>query len=267
MQPQAPASKAVTLTDEAVSEPVTKCHIHATVEHQGQNRQFSVIQVLTVHQGKSFKLLIDSGSSHSFISPKCMRKLVLDKKAGNPMQVELASGKILFTRHETDPIEFLLGGNPTLSQFKVLPLGLFDGILGMDCLSKSQTEIKCHKGTLSFVDLHRNKVHVCGTNGTPTLQLVKASKLLKGLRKRQPIYVVKLNPVSQEKTSGEPAWLSEYEDVFLEELSEMPPEREVDHEIELVSGAQPTAKQAYKMAVPEAIELKEQLRQLLECQT
>lgn len=76
--------------------------------------------------------------------------------------------------------------------------------------------------------------------------------------------MVKLDPMSQEKTSGEPAWLSEYEDVFLEELSEIPPKREVDHEIELVPGAQPTAKRAYKMALPEAIELKEQLRQLLE---
>ena len=120
------------------------------------------------------------------------------------------------------------------------------------------------KLTLVFMDLCGNKIHVSGSNGNPTLQLVKASKLLKGLRKRQPIYVVKLNPVSQEKSSGEPAWLSEYDDVFPKELTQMPPEREVDHEIELVPRAQPTAKRAYKMAVPEAIELKEQLKQLIE---
>jgi len=51
--------------------------------------------------------------------------------------------------------------------------------------------------------------------------------------------------------------LREYEDVFPEELFEMPLEREVDHEMELVPGAQPTAKRAYKMSVPKAIELKE----------
>jgi len=85
------------------------------------------------------------------------------------------------------------------------------------------------------LDLLGNKVHVSGTNGTPTLQ---ASKLLKGLRKRQPIYVVKLNPTSQENPSGKPAWISQYEDIFPEELSaKMPPVREVDHEIELVPGA------------------------------
>ena len=76
--------------------------------------------------------------------------------------------------------------------------------------------------------------------GPSAAQLVRASKLLKGLGKRQPIYVVKLNPVNQEEPSGELAWLSEYEDIFPEELSEMPPVREVDHEIELVPRAQPT---------------------------
>jgi len=45
-----------------------------------------------------------------------------------------------------------------------------------------------------------------------------------------------------------------------EELFEMPPKREVHHEIEMSLGAQPIAKHAYKMAVLEAIELKEQLR-------
>lgn len=48
------------------------------------------------------------------------------------MQVKLTSEKILFTHHETETIQFLLDGSPTKCQFKVLPLGLYDGILGMD---------------------------------------------------------------------------------------------------------------------------------------
>ena len=44
----------------------------------------------------------------------------------------------------------------------------------------------------------------------------------------------------------------------------MPLGRDIDHEIELIPGATPIAKSPYKMSVPEAIELKEQLRQLLE---
>ena len=45
---------------------------------------------------------------------------------------------------------------------------------------------------------------------------------------------------------------------------QMPPERDIDHEIERVPRASPIAKSPYKMSVPEAIELKEQLWQLLE---
>ena len=58
--------------------------------------------------------------------------------------------------------------------------------------------------------------------------------------------------------------MSDFEDIFLEELTELPPPREVDHAIELLPGAQPVARRPYKMSVPEAAELKEQLTQLLE---
>ena len=45
---------------------------------------------------------------------------------------------------------------------------------------------------------------------------------------------------------------------------QMPSGRDIDHEIELIPRATPIAKSHYKMSLPEAIELKEQLRQLLE---
>ena len=38
----------------------------------------------------------------------------------------------------------------------------------------------------------------------------------------------------------------------------------MDHEIEVFPGSEPVSKRPYKMSLPEAIELKEQLRQLLE---
>ena len=62
----------------------------------------------------------------------------------------------------------------------------------------------------------------------------------------------------------EPEWLSEYQDVFPEELTDLPPGRGLVHEIELIPGAQPLAKSPYKMSVSEALELKDQLTQLLE---
>ena len=78
------------------------------------------------------------------------------------------------------------------------------------------------------------------------------------------VYAVKLNPTNSEEKSPRPNWLKDYEDIFPEELSKLPPYREVDHAIELLLGAQQIAKRPYKMSIPEAIELKEQLTQLID---
>ena len=73
------------------------------------------------------------------------------------------------------------------------------------------------------------------------------------------IYVVKLNPIEKPKSVHEPEWMSEYEDIFPKDLTELPPPREVDHAMDLILGAQPVARRPYKMSLPKAIELKEHL--------
>jgi hypothetical protein len=54
--------------------------------------------------------------------------------------------------------------------------------------------------------------------------------------------------------------ISEFLDVFPEELPGMPP----DHEIELVPGTAPIFKRPYIMAANQLVELKEQLQELLD---
>ena len=56
----------------------------------------------------------------------------------------------------------------------------------------------------------------------------------------------------------------EYPDVFSEELPGLPPDRDVEFVIDLVSGTTPIAKRPYRMLVEELEELKKQLREMLE---
>nr|GEZ14481.1 hypothetical protein [Tanacetum cinerariifolium] len=56
----------------------------------------------------------------------------------------------------------------------------------------------------------------------------------------------------------------DFSDVFPEELPGIPPEREVEFGIELVSGTQPISKASYRMAPIELKELKEQFQELLD---
>jgi hypothetical protein len=53
-------------------------------------------------------------------------------------------------------------------------------------------------------------------------------------------------------------------DVFPEELTELPPDRDVEFVIEQMPGAGPVAKSLYRMSSEELDELKKQLKKLLE---
>ena len=53
--------------------------------------------------------------------------------------------------------------------------------------------------------------------------------------------------------------LQHFQDVFLTEILELPPYREVDFSIELVLGEEPTSNAPYRMSTLELVELKLQL--------
>jgi hypothetical protein len=58
--------------------------------------------------------------------------------------------------------------------------------------------------------------------------------------------------------------VSEFLDVFPEELPSMPPNREIEFVIELVPDTTPIFKRPYRMAANQLVELKEQLQELLD---
>jgi hypothetical protein len=58
--------------------------------------------------------------------------------------------------------------------------------------------------------------------------------------------------------------VSEFPDVFSEELPGMPPDREIEFVIELVPDTAPIFKRPYRMAANLLVELKEQLQELLD---
>ena len=63
---------------------------------------------------------------------------------------------------------------------------------------------------------------------------------------------------------GLPRVVCEYEDVFLDELSGLPPHRDVDFVIELHPGTSPIFMTSHRMAPVELQEIKVQLQELLD---
>ena len=158
--------------------------MHAEIEHQDANQQFSVLQTPAEYEGKRFTLLIDSGSTHSFVSPKCVRNLELSRKPNTSFTVKIATGKRTKSLTTVGDLKFKLGGHDTHATFRVLPLGIYDGILGMDWLKEHDAIVRCGKASLTFLTNDNQEVCISGVRGKPKLQLVSFSKLLKAQRKK-----------------------------------------------------------------------------------
>jgi hypothetical protein len=58
--------------------------------------------------------------------------------------------------------------------------------------------------------------------------------------------------------------LREYRDVFPEEVPGLPPRRDIDFSIELAPGAVPVSRTPYRMSTPELVELKLQLKEMMD---
>ena len=58
--------------------------------------------------------------------------------------------------------------------------------------------------------------------------------------------------------------LREYRDVFPEEVPGLPLRRDIDFSIELAPGAVPVSRTPYRMSTPELVELKLQLKEMMD---
>jgi hypothetical protein len=84
------------------------------------------------------------------------------------------------------------------------------------------------------------------------------------LRQRCRLYVVEVVNERKGPSLDQYPVLLEFQDVFLNELPELPPKREFDFTIELKPGAEPISKTPYRMTAPELCELQMKLKVLLD---
>ncbi|GKF03320.1 putative reverse transcriptase domain-containing protein, partial [Tanacetum coccineum] len=118
-------------------------------------------------------------------------------------------------------------------------LGLEPSDLGMDWLSNYKAEIIWHKKVVRMPLPYGNMLRVLGERPEEKV------RFLMGVKKQEEIVVVRGFP-----------------EVFLDDLSGLPPIQEIEFRIELIPGATPVAKSPYRLAPSELEELSGQLKEL-----
>jgi hypothetical protein len=79
-------------------------------------------------------MLIDSGSSHCFVSESMAAKLHGEERSTCAVQVKLADGSLVSCNREFVGCEWWCQGATFCTNLKVLPLGGYDVIIGMNWL-------------------------------------------------------------------------------------------------------------------------------------
>jgi hypothetical protein len=104
----------------------------ASVGIQGKR----TIRLQGLLQGIEVLILVDSGSSATFINEQLVQTLKLPLTSTQPMPVTVADGGKLIASSVVNNLTWWSQGNTFTHDTRVLPLGVYDLILGMDWLEK-----------------------------------------------------------------------------------------------------------------------------------
>ncbi|GJS14797.1 putative nucleotidyltransferase, ribonuclease H [Tanacetum coccineum] len=237
--------KAGILTDEAVHCDTLTRSSEKRKEVEETSKQDPNVVTGTFSLNDHFAtVLFDSGADFSFISTKFAPLLnVKPSIVSHGYVIEVANGK----KEEVDKVirDCKLELGNSLFTIDLIPLGhgSFDMIVGMDWLSKNKAEIVCHEKVVripleggEILRVQRERT----LGGTKTLMSTKADEL-----ELSDILIVR-----------------DFTDVFQEDLSGLPPQRQVEFRIDLIPGATPVVKSPYRLAPSKMQELFEQLQEL-----
>ncbi|XP_077235487.1 uncharacterized protein LOC143877356 isoform X2 [Tasmannia lanceolata] len=227
----------------------------------------AVIEGQLLVNGISVHVLFDSGSTLSFISPDFVRELALSPvPLLHPLRVVTPVGDVVITNLVCKGCKIKIEDRELLGNLVLLNMNDFQVILGMDWLASYHASVDCFHKVVVFRIPGEEEFLFEGVKRPGKIKIIAALRAQKMLSKGCEgflAYVKKEDDGVGLSTADIPV-VSEFLDVFPEDLTELPPHREIDFTIALEPGTLPISKAPYRMAPAELKELKEQLSELLE---
>ena len=210
--------------------------------------------------------LIDPGSTHSYVCTNIPNLGNLSRSeteyeilVTNPLGHNVIVNKV----YKDCPIK--IREYEFLGDLIELSFREFDVILGMDWLSRHRAIVDCRMKRVTLRTPKDEEVIFIGERSNHLSNVISAAIARKMVRKGCEAYLAYVIDTvkSRPSVSDIPA-VSDFPEVFLEELPGLPPQREIEFAIDVVPGATPASITPYRMAPLELKELKLQLQEMLE---
>ena len=209
--------------------------------------------------------LVDPGATHSFISvPFTERHQIESQPIDGRMVVSVPNGDTMISERIVPGSRLVIHNKNFPADLIVLCIHDFDIVLGMDWLSKHRATLDCYKKEVRLVCPEEPGVIFRGIRKEIAPSLFNAMTASKMLRKGCQGYLAFVVDRRQEGTRLEDIPIvKEFPDVFPNDISGLPPDREVEFTIDFIPGTKPISIPPYRMAPAELRELKAQLEELL----
>nr|GEY74503.1 putative reverse transcriptase domain-containing protein [Tanacetum cinerariifolium] len=209
------------------------------------------------------RVLFDSGPDKSFVNLNFGHLIDIEPiKVNHSYEVKLADGRVVSKNTILRGCALNLVNHLFEIDLMPIELGTFDVIIGMDWLILHDAIIVCGKKEV-HMPLKKRTLVVKGDDCISRLKVVSCMKVKKYVDRGSYLFVAQV--VEKEPTERrlkDVLVICKFPNVFLEDLPGLPPPREVEFEIELVSGAAPVARAPYRLAPSEMKELAKQLQEL-----
>ncbi|XP_068655781.1 uncharacterized protein [Aristolochia californica] len=187
--------------------------------------------------------LVDSGSTHNFISQTAAEQLVLVIQQQTGLSVSVANGAKISSVSISKATHFDIEGHSFIADFLVIPLARFDLVLGVKWLQLLGHILWDFQAlTMAFIEDQR-QIILHGTQAPV----------------RCALQVVQVHSTDNGKLSQ---LLTDFEDIFHEPTA-LPPIRHCDHRIRLKMGTEPMVVRPYRYPHLQKDEIERQCQNML----
>ncbi|KAJ9525332.1 hypothetical protein QJQ45_003300 [Haematococcus lacustris] len=221
------------------------------------------------------RILIDGGASASFIDEEfCDKFEVQAAQKHDPDMIRLADGHQQQSTAMIPNARFRMSSYKGVQTLHCTKLHGFDIILGKPWLADLNPHIDWKLNTMSFQ--HAGRKHTLRAPPSPKhpdidKYTISTAGLRVAMQTRQPMFLVSITPAGIDSATDRhqimdcTAITQKFADVFPADLpAGLPPQRAVDHRIEVEPGKRPPTRSTYNMSTSELAELKAQITEMQE---
>ncbi|KAJ9552821.1 LOW QUALITY PROTEIN: hypothetical protein OSB04_016866 [Centaurea solstitialis] len=252
---QAPAPTTLRITDGTTagrSGPTTRGRAFQLTAEEAQTEPDVITGIFSVNS-KPALVLFDTGATWSYIELG---------KLDRPVKIDVAAEEVHVVERVFRGCTIDIFGVQFSINLIPVPMNGIDVVVGIDWMFPNRATTDVAGQLVRIQNLSGGELIVYGKGRRVSTLFCSVAKAHKYFQRGGSGFLAYAMAEQTKLTVAEVPVVSEYPDVFPEDLPGLPPDRQVEFGIDLVLGAAPVARAPYRLAPPELQELSEQLQEL-----